>query len=114
MKVLDVLKKEKMFLKMTKCEFGKTPLVYLGHIVEGDELKIDPSRIKVIVDWSKPNNVTEVRGFLGEAQYWRNFIPKFSSISAPLHALRSVKQVFLCQRKQHKAFHALNKRINTC
>ena len=44
-KVLDVLKKEKLFLKMSKCEFGKTSLVYLGHIVGGGELKIDPSKL---------------------------------------------------------------------
>ena len=56
--VLDVLKKEKMFLKMSKCEFGNTSLVYLGHIVGGGELKIDPSKVKVILDWPKPNNVT--------------------------------------------------------
>ena len=42
-KVLDVLKKEQLYLKMSKCEFGKTSLVYLGHIVGGGELKINPS-----------------------------------------------------------------------
>jgi hypothetical protein len=76
--VLDVLKKENLFLKMSKCEFGKTSLVYLGHIVGGEELKIDPSKVKLILDWSKPNNVTEVRRFLGETQYWRKFIANFS------------------------------------
>ena len=48
--VLDVLKKEKLFLKMSKCEFGKTSLVELGHIVGGGELKIDPSKVKVILN----------------------------------------------------------------
>ena len=47
-KVLDVLRKEQLFLKMLKCEFGKTSLVYLGHIVGGGELKIDPSNVEVI------------------------------------------------------------------
>jgi hypothetical protein len=56
--VLDVLKKEKLFLKMSKCEFGKTSLVYLGHIVGGGELRIDPSKVKFILDWPKPNNVS--------------------------------------------------------
>ena len=56
--VLDVLKKKKLFLKMSKCEFGKTSFVYLGHIVGRRELKIDPSKVKVILDWPKPNNVT--------------------------------------------------------
>ena len=63
--VLEVLRKEKLFLKMSKCEFGKTSLIYLGHIVGGGELKIDPFKIKVILEWPKPNNVTEVRSFFG-------------------------------------------------
>jgi len=88
--VLDVLKKEKLFLKMFKCEFGKTSLLYLGHIVGGGELNIDPSKVKVVVDWPKPNNVIEVRSFLGATQYWRRLISNFSSISSPLHALKSV------------------------
>ena len=76
---------------MSKGEFGKTLLVYLGHIVGGGELKMDPSKVKVLVDWPKPNNVTEVRSLLGAAQYWRKFISNFSSIAAPLHALTSMK-----------------------
>jgi hypothetical protein len=58
--VLDVLTKEKLFLKMSKCEFGKTSLIYIGHIVGGGKLKIDPSKVKVILEWPKPSNVTEV------------------------------------------------------
>lgn len=57
-KVLDVLRKEQLFLKMSKCEFGKTSLVYLGHIVRGGGLKIDPSKVEVILNWPKPNTVT--------------------------------------------------------
>ena len=93
-KVLDVLKKEKLFLKMSKCEFGKTYLGYLGYIVGGGDLKIDPSKVEVILNWPKPNTVTEVRSFLVAAQYWRKFIANFSSIAATLHALTSVKKVF--------------------
>jgi hypothetical protein len=46
-KVLDVLRKEKLFLNISKCEFGKTSLIYLGHIVGGGELKIDPCNLPV-------------------------------------------------------------------
>jgi hypothetical protein len=98
--VLDVLRKEKLFLKMSKCEFGKTSLIYLGHIVGGGELKIDHSKVKVILEWPKPNNVIEVRSFLGATQYWRKFIANFSSIAAPLHEVASVKQVFQWGGKQ--------------
>jgi hypothetical protein len=111
--VLDVLRKEKLFLKMSKCEFGKTSLIYLWHIVGGGELKIDPSKVKVILEWPKPNNVTEVRIFLGAAQYWRKFIANFSSIATPLHAVTSVKQVFQWGGKQQKDFDTLKERISS-
>ena len=92
--VLDTLKKEKLYVKLSKCEFGKTSLVYLGHIVGGGNLKIDPSKVDVIVNWPKPTNATEVRSFLGAVQYWRRFIQNFSYIASPLHALTSVKKAF--------------------
>jgi hypothetical protein len=111
--VMDVLKKEKLFFKMSKCEFGKTSLVYLGHIVGGGELKIDPSKVKVILDWPKPNNVTEVRSFLGAAQYWRKFIANFSSIAVPLHAMTNIKQVFQWGGKQQFFFYALKEKISS-
>ena len=83
-----------MFLKTSKCEFGKTTLVYLGHIVGGGELKIDPSKVEVIVNSPMPKTVSEVISFLGTTQYWRKFISKFSSIAPPFHALISVKKLF--------------------
>ena len=59
-KVLDVLRKEHLVLKMSKCEFGKT---YLVHIVGGGELRINPSKVEVIVNWPMPKTVIEVRNF---------------------------------------------------
>jgi hypothetical protein len=63
--VLDNFRREKFYVKLSKCEFGKTTLVYLGHIVGGVQLKIDPSKINVIVNWPNPTTVIEVRSFLG-------------------------------------------------
>ena len=59
--VLDVLVREQLYLNMSKCEFVKTYLVYLDYIVGGGELKIDPSKVEVIVNRPKPNNVKNVR-----------------------------------------------------
>ena len=67
--VLDVLVREKLYLRMSKCEFGKTYLVYQGYTVGDGELKIHPSKVEFIVNWHKPNNVIDVRIFLGVAQY---------------------------------------------
>ena len=100
--MLDVLKKEKLFLKMSKCEFRKTSLVYLGHNVGGGKLRIDPSKVEAIVNWPTPKTVIEVRSFLGAAQYWRKFVAKFSTILAPMHAVTSVKKGFQWGGRKNK------------
>jgi hypothetical protein len=112
-KVLDTLQREKLYVKISKCEFGKTALVYLGHIVGGGRLKIDSSKIDVIVNWPEPKSVTELRKFLGAVQYWRRFISSFSFIAAHLHALTSVKNTFQWEGKQQKSFETLKEKIST-
>jgi hypothetical protein len=111
--VLDTFQRENLYVKLSKCEFGKTALVYLGHIVGGGHLKIDPSKIDVIVKWSKPKSVIEVRSFLGAIQYWRRFIPSFSFIATPLHALTSVKNTFQWEGKKQNDFNILKEKIST-
>jgi hypothetical protein len=64
--ILDTLQREKLYVKMSKCEFGKIALMFVGHIVGGGQLKIDPSKIEVIVNWPEPKSVTRIRSFLGE------------------------------------------------
>jgi hypothetical protein len=59
-KVLDTLQMENLYVKLSKCEFGKTAIVYLGHIVRGGQLKICPSKIDVILKWPEPKSVTKV------------------------------------------------------
>jgi hypothetical protein len=112
-KVLDTLQREKLYVKFSKCEFGKTTHVYLGHIVGGGQLKIDPSNIHVIVNWPKTKSVTEIQGFIGEVQYWRSFISNFSLIETPLHALINVKNSFQQGGKKQKYFDTLKENIST-
>ena len=67
----------------------------------------------VIVNWHKPKSTTEVKSFLGVAQYWRKFISNFSSIAAPLHALTGLNKVFQWGGKHQKAFDTLKEKIST-
>ena len=64
-KFLDVLKKENLYVNMSKCEFPKTSLVYLRHIIGGGHLRVDLAKVVVIVNWLRANTVTEIRSFLG-------------------------------------------------
>ena len=93
-KVLEILRKEKLYVKISKYEFAKTSLVYLGYVVGNGQLKVDLAKVECIVKWPKPSTVTEVRSFLGAVQYWRKFIANFSYIASPLHTLTSTKESF--------------------
>ena len=100
--VFEILHREKLYSKLSKCEFWKNSLLYLGYIVGGGHLKLYPDKIDVILKWPRPQNVTEVRSFLGAVMYWRKFIAQFSLTASPLHALTGSKFTFQWGSKQKK------------
>jgi hypothetical protein len=78
--------------------FLNSPLVYLGHVIDGGELKIDYSKIKAILKWPTPTNVTKVRSFVGATQYLIKFIASFLVVVAPLHAIIASGKCFQWSR----------------
>lgn len=56
--VLSALEKESLYAKESKCEFGMTELLYLGHIISAKGVQVDPKKIRTIVDWPTPKNLT--------------------------------------------------------
>jgi hypothetical protein len=64
-KSLGVLKREKLCVNLSKCEFGNTSLVYLGYVAGNVQLKVDPSKVEFNLNWPTPSTVIEVRSFLG-------------------------------------------------
>ena len=87
--VFERLAKVGLKLKPSKCEFFRSSLKYLGHIVSKNGIATDPRKIKAIQDWPRPKTVTEVRSFTGFTNYYRRFIKGYAKIARPLHELTS-------------------------
>ena len=82
--VLETLRKEQLYEKLSKCEFWLNEVSFLGHIVSKEGIRVDPKKIEVVVEWKPPRNVTEVRSFLGLAGSYRRFVTGFSMTAAPM------------------------------
>ena len=90
--VLEWLREEIFMAEWHKCEFGKTCIKYLGHIVENRTVYTDPDKVSVVQSWPKPKNVKEVQQFMGLANYYAQYICNFAEIAAPLTSLMSPKR----------------------
>ena len=72
--VLSLLRKHEFKAKLSKCQFNRTELHFLGHVVSREGLKVDERKVKVVKDWPVPADVPKLRAFLGLANYFRRFI----------------------------------------
>jgi hypothetical protein len=82
--VFQLLQDNQFFLKLSKCEFAKQQLEYLGHTISGAGVSTAPSKVQAVLDWPVPQNVKELRGFLGLTGYYRRFIKHYGIIAKPL------------------------------
>ncbi|MCI05087.1 transposon Tf2-1 polyprotein, partial [Trifolium medium] len=82
--VLNVLMSNCFVANQAKCKFGCQQIDYLGHIISGAGVSVDPDKISCIIDWPEPKNVKGVRGFLGLTGYYRKFIKDYGKMAKPL------------------------------
>jgi len=101
--VLEVLRANKLFAKLSKCTFAQSEIEYLGHVINQDGVATDPAKISAIQSWPTPKTVTELRSFLGLTGYYRRFIQSYGVICRPLvDALK--KNSFIWSASQDLAF----------
>ncbi|GJT72542.1 putative reverse transcriptase domain-containing protein [Tanacetum coccineum] len=105
--ILELLEKEKLFGKFSKCEFWLQEVHFLGHVVNSEGIHVDPSKIEAVKNWKPPKTPTEIRSFLGLAGYYRRFIINFLKIAKPLTLLTQKNKKFEWGDEQEIAFQTL-------
>ncbi|GKB73539.1 putative reverse transcriptase domain-containing protein, partial [Tanacetum coccineum] len=109
--ILELLKKEELYAKFSKCEFWIPKVQFLGHVIDSEGIHVDPAKIESIKDWTSPKSPTEIRQFLGLAGYYRRFIEGFSKIAKPMTKLTQKKVKFEWGDKQEAAFQLLKQKL---
>ena len=110
--VLTKLGEAGLWLKPSKCHFALPQVQYLGYLISKDGVQPDPSKVEAVTSYPTPSNATEVREFLGIANYYRRFVEGFSAIATPLYQLtRKTANGFLWTPECQQAFDLLKQKL---
>lgn len=93
-------------MKLSKCDFSKQQIAYLGHIISAQGVASDPAKISDIKQWPTPSNVKDLHSFLGLAGFYRKF-RNFGVISRPLFHLLKKNMLFIWTGEHQHAFDIL-------
>ncbi|KAJ1042417.1 hypothetical protein NDA10_008093 [Ustilago hordei] len=109
-KVLTRLRSNRLFAKLSKCEFHTKTVEFLGYIIKPTGIEMDPEKVRTVKEWPMPESIHDIQRFLGFANFYRRFIAHFARIARPLTAL--VKPIerfkkFELPEEAQQAFHKL-------
>jgi hypothetical protein len=109
--VLQKLRENQLYAKLNKCKFWLKEVSFLGHIIYEGEISVDPSKVKDVLSCNTPQNVLDIRRFLGLVGYYRRFIEVFSKISKPITELLVKGKTFEWMPRCEANFQELKKRL---
>ncbi|GJY02426.1 putative reverse transcriptase domain-containing protein [Tanacetum coccineum] len=109
--ILELLKKERLYAKFSKCDFWLDSVQFLGHVIDRSGVHVDPAKIEAIKSWAAPMTPTEVRQFLRLASYYRRFIEGFYLISKPLTKLTQKDKKYEWGKEEEEGFQTLKQKL---
>ncbi|GKB07687.1 putative reverse transcriptase domain-containing protein [Tanacetum coccineum] len=109
--ILELLKKEKLYAKFSKCDFWISIVQFLGHVIDSQRIHVDPAKIEAVKNWASPSTPTKVCQFLGLAGYYRRFIKYFSKITKSLTELTQKNKKYIWGEDQESAFQLLKQKL---
>ena len=109
--VFSRIREASLKLKPAKCAFLQPEVHYLGHIVSGDGVATDPSKVEKVKTWPTSTSTKETQSFLGFASYYRRFIRNFAQIAKPLHKLAERNVAFRWTEECQAAFDELRQKL---
>jgi hypothetical protein len=110
--VLSIMQHHGLVANKKKCSFAQKSVDYLGHVISGKGVAVDPDKVNSVLKWPTPKNVKGVRGVLGLTGYYRKFIKNYGKIARPLTALTK-KDAFTWNEETTKAFETLKISLTT-
>ena len=108
-KVLEKIQEIGFLVKPEKCAWDVTEVEFLGHIITTEGIRMDPKKIKAIMEWPTPKNIKGVQGFTGLTNYYRKYVDKYSDKAAPLTDMTKKEIGFHWDSTVQKAFDDLKK-----
>jgi hypothetical protein len=110
--ILELLHIAGLKIKLEKCEFVMTEIIYLGHIISSEGIRPNPKKIEAVSNYPAPVNVNQLRTFLGLANYYRRYIKDFAKITHPLTESTKKNKAWIWEAEQDYAFNALKFSLN--
>ncbi|GJW97817.1 putative reverse transcriptase domain-containing protein [Tanacetum coccineum] len=109
--ILELLKKDELYAKFSKCEFWIPKVQFLGHVIDSQGIHVDPIKIKSIKDWASTKTAIEIRQFLGLVGYYQRFIEGFLKIAKSMTKLTQKKDKFDWGNKEEAAFQLIKQKL---
>ena len=105
--VLVRFRAAKLKINPLKCEFFRTKVQFLGHVISKDGLQVDPEKIRAVKDFPVPTIQTHVKSLLGLCSYYRRYVKNFAEIARPLHKASETSSPFNWTPEAQEAFENL-------